>query len=303
MLREGSFALAAFGRIRKVHKTAFPSAFPVVFAAAFGRKSVARKRMFHAAFASTSFLGEATFADLMDDLRAMAFLSYPSSCLGTGVLEAPLRVQSAFGRFDVPPKRSGASQICGPKQELGTEKKGSFHRVTRVLAALRPVSGMTSSPMRVWLIRKLRAPPRTCGTCRTVIVQNPSGFLVGGSHSKLPYQCSLTRTCVMAILQNNSCSAVLLPLGIDDRDQSDHHCNHGNGPRSIPAQSISHRIPDHRSHTLPTWPSSPMPSFYRRQRQPHAVRQFRRVGPARREQGPPFRNANRASWWACVRHP
>jgi len=40
MLREGSFALAALGRIRKVQETAF--------AVAFGRKSFAAKRMLEA---------------------------------------------------------------------------------------------------------------------------------------------------------------------------------------------------------------------------------------------------------------
>jgi hypothetical protein len=38
MLREGSFALASFGKFRNVHETAFP--------VAFGRKSVAVKRIF-----------------------------------------------------------------------------------------------------------------------------------------------------------------------------------------------------------------------------------------------------------------
>src|SRR5438445_2169988 len=65
MLREGSFALASFGRVRKVHDTAF--------AVAFGRKSVARKRILDAAFESASSPGEATFADLMDVLLAIAF--------------------------------------------------------------------------------------------------------------------------------------------------------------------------------------------------------------------------------------
>jgi hypothetical protein len=65
MLREGSFALACFGRIRKVHETAF--------ALAFGRKSLALKRILDAAFDSPSSRGEATFADLMDVLPAIAF--------------------------------------------------------------------------------------------------------------------------------------------------------------------------------------------------------------------------------------
>src|SRR5580658_8975146 len=65
MLREGSFALASFGRVRKVHETAF--------AVAFGRKSVALKRILNAAFESPSSPGEATFADLMDVLLAIAF--------------------------------------------------------------------------------------------------------------------------------------------------------------------------------------------------------------------------------------
>src|SRR5579859_4854583 len=65
MLREGSFALAALGRVRKVHETAF--------AVAFGRKSVALKRILDAAFELPRSPVEATFADLMDVLPAMAF--------------------------------------------------------------------------------------------------------------------------------------------------------------------------------------------------------------------------------------
>jgi hypothetical protein len=65
MLREGSFALAFLGRVRKVHETALP--------VAFGRKSVALKRILDAAFESPSSFGEATFADLMDVLLAIAF--------------------------------------------------------------------------------------------------------------------------------------------------------------------------------------------------------------------------------------
>src|SRR5438309_4345356 len=65
MLREGSFALASFGRVRKVHETAFT--------VAFGRKSVALKRILDAAFESPSSPGEATFADLMDVLLIIAF--------------------------------------------------------------------------------------------------------------------------------------------------------------------------------------------------------------------------------------
>src|ERR1022692_298469 len=65
MLRDGSFALASFGRVRKVHETAF--------AVAFGRKSVALKRILDAALESPSSPGEATFADLMDVLLAIAF--------------------------------------------------------------------------------------------------------------------------------------------------------------------------------------------------------------------------------------
>src|SRR6266404_6714578 len=65
MLREGSFALASFGRVRKVHETAF--------AVAFGRKSVALKRILDAAFELPSLPGEATFADLRDVLLAIAF--------------------------------------------------------------------------------------------------------------------------------------------------------------------------------------------------------------------------------------
>src|SRR5580704_6429047 len=65
MLREGSAALASFGRVRKVHETAF--------AVAFGRKSVALKWILDAAFESPSSPGEATFADLVDVLLAIAF--------------------------------------------------------------------------------------------------------------------------------------------------------------------------------------------------------------------------------------
>jgi hypothetical protein len=65
MLREGSFALASFGRITKVHEKAF--------AVAFGRKSVALKRILDAAFGSPDFPGESSFADLIDVLRAIAF--------------------------------------------------------------------------------------------------------------------------------------------------------------------------------------------------------------------------------------
>src|SRR5438477_5784021 len=65
MPREGSFALASFGRVRKVHETAF--------AVAFGRKSVALKRILDAAFESANSPGEATFADLMDVLLAITF--------------------------------------------------------------------------------------------------------------------------------------------------------------------------------------------------------------------------------------
>src|SRR6202035_2705668 len=64
MLREGRFELASFGRVRKVHETAF--------AIAFGRKSVALKRILDAAFESPSSPGEATFADLMGVLLAIA---------------------------------------------------------------------------------------------------------------------------------------------------------------------------------------------------------------------------------------
>jgi hypothetical protein len=56
MLREGSFALASFGRIRKVHEKAV--------AVAFGRKSVALKRIMDAAFGWPNFPGESSFADL-----------------------------------------------------------------------------------------------------------------------------------------------------------------------------------------------------------------------------------------------
>src|SRR5260221_14347905 len=68
MLREGSFALASLGRVRKVHEMAF--------AVAFGRKSVALKRILDAAFESPSSPGEATFADLMDVLLAIAFTPF-----------------------------------------------------------------------------------------------------------------------------------------------------------------------------------------------------------------------------------
>jgi hypothetical protein len=63
MLREGSLALASFGRVRKVHETAF--------AVAFGRKSVALKRILDAAFEAPSSAGG--LADLMDVLLAIAF--------------------------------------------------------------------------------------------------------------------------------------------------------------------------------------------------------------------------------------
>jgi hypothetical protein len=76
MLREGSFALASFGRVRKVHEGAF--------AVAFGRKSVALKRILDAAFDLLSSPGKATFADL-DILPAIAFT--PSETL------APKRVE------------------------------------------------------------------------------------------------------------------------------------------------------------------------------------------------------------------
>src|SRR5438105_10087548 len=65
MLREGSFALASFGRVRKVHETAL--------AVAFGRKSVALKRILDTAFEPPSSRGEAILADLMDALLAIAF--------------------------------------------------------------------------------------------------------------------------------------------------------------------------------------------------------------------------------------
>jgi hypothetical protein len=67
MLREGSFALASLGRVRKVHETAF--------AVAFGRKSVALKRILDAAFELPSSPGEATFADLMDVLLVPGFMA------------------------------------------------------------------------------------------------------------------------------------------------------------------------------------------------------------------------------------
>ena len=56
MLREGSFALAPFGRVRKVHEPAF--------AVAFGRKSVALKRILDAAFctAELSWRGDLCLA-------------------------------------------------------------------------------------------------------------------------------------------------------------------------------------------------------------------------------------------------
>jgi hypothetical protein len=71
MLREGSCALAALGKIRKLHETIFPLAFPVVFplviAGVFGRKSVARKRMSPAALVSARFPDAATFAGFVGD--------------------------------------------------------------------------------------------------------------------------------------------------------------------------------------------------------------------------------------------
>jgi hypothetical protein len=65
MLREGSFALASFGRVRKVHERAF--------AVAFGRMSVALKRIL-AAFGPPNFPGESSFGDLIDVLLAMRSL-------------------------------------------------------------------------------------------------------------------------------------------------------------------------------------------------------------------------------------
>jgi hypothetical protein len=64
MLREGSFTLASIGRVRKVHETAF--------AVAFGRKSVALKRILHTALDSPSPPGESNFADLMGVFLAIA---------------------------------------------------------------------------------------------------------------------------------------------------------------------------------------------------------------------------------------
>src|SRR5207253_11306096 len=61
----GRFALAALGRVRKVQATAL--------AVAFGRQSVALKRVLDAAFESPSCPGEAPFADLTDVLLAIAF--------------------------------------------------------------------------------------------------------------------------------------------------------------------------------------------------------------------------------------
>ena len=65
MLLEGSFALASFGKVRKVHETAF--------AVAFGRRSVAVKRILDTAFESPSSPGEATFSDRRDVLLTIKF--------------------------------------------------------------------------------------------------------------------------------------------------------------------------------------------------------------------------------------
>jgi hypothetical protein len=65
MLREGSLTLASFGRVRKVHETAF--------VVAFGRKSVALKRILGAGFGSPDSPGESSFADLIDVLLAIVF--------------------------------------------------------------------------------------------------------------------------------------------------------------------------------------------------------------------------------------
>src|SRR5262249_32067204 len=65
MLREGSFALASFGRTRKVHETGF--------AVAFGFNSVALKRILAGAFVPPKFRGESALADLIEALLAIAF--------------------------------------------------------------------------------------------------------------------------------------------------------------------------------------------------------------------------------------
>jgi hypothetical protein len=65
ILRDGSFALASFGRIRKVHERAF--------AAAFGCRSFVLKAILETALGTADFPGKSTFADLIDVLLAMAF--------------------------------------------------------------------------------------------------------------------------------------------------------------------------------------------------------------------------------------
>ena len=98
MLREGSFALASFGRIRKVHERAF--------AVAFGRKSVAQKRILDAAFESLRSPGEAAFADLMDVLLAIAFtpidrLAFVQPVNGIDLVKAAAAVDGDIGNLTV----------------------------------------------------------------------------------------------------------------------------------------------------------------------------------------------------------
>ncbi|HEV3004057.1 MAG TPA: hypothetical protein VGX78_06320 [Pirellulales bacterium] len=83
MLREGSFALACFGRVRKVHETAL--------AVAFGRKSVVLKRIMDAAFESPSSPGEVAFADLMDVLLAIAITPISFQSTRCGLVNKPRR--------------------------------------------------------------------------------------------------------------------------------------------------------------------------------------------------------------------
>jgi hypothetical protein len=95
MLREGSFTLASLGRVRKVHETAF--------AVAFGRESVALKRIFAAAFESPSSRGEATFANLMDVLPSIVFtpidrITFLRPALLQPVSHTPRKIVRGSGR-------------------------------------------------------------------------------------------------------------------------------------------------------------------------------------------------------------
>jgi hypothetical protein len=65
ILRDGSFALASFGRIRKDHERAF--------AVAIGRRSFVLKAIVETALGTADFPGKSTFADLIDVLVAMVF--------------------------------------------------------------------------------------------------------------------------------------------------------------------------------------------------------------------------------------